>query len=157
MNPIQQIVAYFCLHYPYAGDLSNARITKLVYLADWYSALADSRTLTGINWVFNHYGPYVDDVISNVSLSPNFDVIQTQTSFGSSKSIVSYYGPDISGDLPARTRQILDLVITKTQNLYFNDFISYVYSTYPVQAQARYANLDLVALAQEYRNLPNNN
>ncbi|WP_322804468.1 Panacea domain-containing protein [Vibrio alfacsensis] len=157
MNQIQQIVAYFCIHYPYATELSNARMTKLVYLADWFSALADNTTLTEINWVFNHYGPYVDDVINNVSLNPHFSIIRTQTNFGSPKSVVSYFGQDITEHLPVRTRQILDLVINKTQDLYFNDFINYVYSTYPVRAQDRYANLNLVALAQEYRNLPMNN
>lgn len=157
MNKIQLIAAYFCLNYPSFSELSNARITKLVYLSDWYSALADNETLTDINWLFNHYGPYVDDVISNVSFNPYFNVTQMQTSFGSQKSVVSYLGRDVTPLLTTRTRQILDLVITKTKNLYFNDFIDYVYSTYPVRAQNRYATLDLIALAQEYKTTSNKN
>ena len=156
MIPIQQIIAYYCINYPYPNELSNARLTKLVYLADWFSALADRQTMTHINWVFNHYGPYVDDVINSVSFNPNFSITSTRTNFGSSKKIVSYLGPNISTDLPLRTRQILDLVIDKTKDMYFDDFINYVYSTYPVRAQNRYSELDLVSLAIEYRNQPIN-
>ncbi len=85
MNPIQIITAYYCLNYSYPGELSNARLTKLVYLADWFSALADRKTMTNIEWVFNHYGPYVDDVINNVSFTPYFTIITTETAYGSSK------------------------------------------------------------------------
>ncbi len=46
------------------------------------------------------------------------------------KKVVSYQGPDISNDLNPRIRQILDLVIDKTKDMYFDDFINYVYSTY---------------------------
>ncbi|OEF21054.1 hypothetical protein A145_04925 [Vibrio splendidus 5S-101] len=159
MNSIQLIVAYYCLNYPYPSELSNARITKLVYLADWYSALGDGETLTNIQWLFNHYGPYVDDVINNVKFNSSFTVTPTQTTFGSEKSVISFRGMeiDVYGELSARTRQILDLVIEKTKDLYFNDFIDYVYSTYPVRAQNRYAVLNLVQLASEYKSLQNNN
>ncbi|OQQ07145.1 hypothetical protein BK411_13575 [Vibrio splendidus] len=157
MNPIQIITAYYCLNYSYPGELSNARLTKLVYLADWFSALADRKTMTNIEWVFNHYGPYVDDVINNVSFTPYFTIITTETAYGSSKKVVSYQGPDISNDLNPRIRQILDLVIDKTKDMYFDDFINYVYSTYPVRAQNRYSKLDLVALANEYLTNPINN
>lgn len=151
MNPIQLIVAYYCLNYPYSSELSNARVTKLVYLADWFSALADGKTLTNIQWLFNHYGPYVDDVISSVNYHPNFNILQMQTSFGSDKSVISYHGSnEILQFITPRSQQILDLVINKTKDLNFNDFINYVYSTYPVRAQNRYATLDLVALAHEY-------
>ncbi|MEZ5578109.1 MAG: hypothetical protein R3F40_00950 [Candidatus Competibacteraceae bacterium] len=31
----------------------------MIYLADWFSSLADGKKLTDIEWLFNHYGPYV--------------------------------------------------------------------------------------------------
>lgn len=72
MNKLQKIIAYFCIRYPYKGELSKARLTKLVYLADWFSALIDDHQLTDIDWLFNHYGPYVDDVFEVASRSPDF-------------------------------------------------------------------------------------
>lgn len=151
MNKLQRIVAYLCIHYPHGSELSKARLTKLVYLADWYSALADEKTLTNIDWVFNHYGPYVDDVVESVARHDGFSIDRTQTMYGSDKWIISYDGDeDEPESLNNRTKQILDLVIKKTKNMYFNEFIDYVYSTYPVQAQDRYSNLDLVTLADEF-------
>lgn len=151
MNKLQSMVAYLCRNYPYKGELSKARLTKLVYLADWFSSLADDRQMTRIQWLFNHYGPYVDDVINAVAVSPDFSVSHEQTVYGTEKNLVVYNGAGDDIQLSPREKQILDLVISKTQSMYFNDFIDYVYSTYPVQANNRYSYLDLVGLAREYK------
>ena len=152
MNKIQNILAYLCMHYPHKGELSKARLTKLVYLADWFSSLADSKQLTGIKWLFNHYGPYVDDITTNVAFHGSFKMTAEQTVYGTPKYLIQYFGDGSDISLSKRERQILDLVIDKTKSLYFNDFIDYVYSTYPVQSNNRYSYLDLVKLADEYRN-----
>ena len=55
MNNLENVIAYFCLHYPHKRELSKARLTKLVYLADWFSALIFRRQITNINWIFNHF------------------------------------------------------------------------------------------------------
>lgn len=157
MNRLQSIIAYFCLNYPYPSELSNSRLTKLIYLADWVSALADGQQLTEIEWLFNHYGPYVDDVIDTVEYSRRyFSLHNDYNAFGSNKNVISFndaYAEDIR--LSVRDRQILNLVIDRTKGKYYNEFIDYVYSTYPVQSQNRYSNLDLVRLANEYRHLNN--
>ncbi|MEZ5576726.1 MAG: DUF4065 domain-containing protein [Candidatus Competibacteraceae bacterium] len=59
MNRLQNIMAYFGIEYPHKFELSKARLTKMIYLADWFSSLADGKKLTDIEWLFNHYGPYV--------------------------------------------------------------------------------------------------
>ncbi|MDX7827491.1 Panacea domain-containing protein [Aeromonas caviae] len=156
MNKLQKIIAYFCVKYPHKGELSKARLTKLVYLADWFSALIDDRQLTDIDWLFNHYGPYVDDVVEVASRSPYFSIVSEQTMYGSDKYLISFNGYFDENSLPYRERQILDFVINKTKHLYFNDFIDYVYSTYPVESRNRYSRLDLVSLAREYNDLTSN-
>lgn len=153
MNRLQNIIAYFCVFYPYSEELSNSRLTKLVYLADWFSSLADNKQLTNIDWLFNHYGPYVDDVKDAVLSSRDFTFHQDQNVFGSNKTIINFIGLPNSINLTARDRKILDLVIEKTKGKYYNEFIDYVYSTYPVQSKNRYSSLDLVNLANEYRKL----
>lgn len=155
MNRLQSIIAYFCLNYPYPDELSNSRLTKLVYLADWVSALADNRQLTDIHWLFNHYGPYVDDIRETVLYSYNFSLNNDQNAFGSSKNVIRFNGSVEDIRLSGRDMRILDLVIEKTKGKYYNEFIDYVYSTYPVQSQNRYSTLDLVKLANEYRHLQN--
>ncbi|KHD07581.1 hypothetical protein PN36_31940 [Candidatus Thiomargarita nelsonii] len=151
MNKLQNIIAYFCVNYPHKGELSKARLTKLVYLTDWFSALVDDKKLTNINWVFNHYGPYVDDVVNSATKSEGFILSKEQTIYGSDKYLIGFNGLFDKESLSIREREILDAVINKTKSLYFNDFIDYVYSTYPVTSKNRYSELDLVSLAKEYK------
>ena len=155
MNRLQRIIAYFCLNYPYPNELSNSRLTKLIYLADWLSSLADRRQLTAINWLFNHYGPYVDDIKNTVIFSDNFLLQNDQNMYGSSKNMIKFLGNPNEIFLTDRDISILNLVIEKTKGKYYNEFVDYIYSTYPVQSQNRYSNLDLVDLAEEYRNRSN--
>lgn len=150
MSNLKEVMSYFCLNYPHPNELSNARLTKLVYLADWFNSLVYGRQATDINWIFNHYGPYVDDIIDTARQENIFTITSTQNYYGDNKNIISCdrnYKPLISNE----TKSVLDFVIEKTKSMYFNDFIDYIYSTYPISSQSRYINLDLVGLAQEYK------
>ncbi|VEB27317.1 Uncharacterized phage-associated protein [Actinobacillus lignieresii] len=157
MNIIESIVAYLCIHYPYSGELSKTRLTKLVYLADWFSALAFNRQMTNINWVFNHYGPYVDDVIDTVSSNGNFSIEYSLNYYGTERTTISFNGLEENINLTEIEQKTLDLVISKTSPMYFNDFIKYVYSTYPIVNSNRYSHLNLVELAKECREQDNLN
>lgn len=143
-------MCYFCQNYPYRDELSNSRLTKLVYLSDWFSCLLYGKQLTEIRWVFNHYGPYVDDIIDTARQDRLFVISNSQNFYGDNKLIISCdenYQPMIS----IKEKNIIDFVIEKTKSMYFNEFIDYVYSTYPISSQQRYLNLDLVSLAREYK------
>ena len=63
MARIKNVTAYLCAKYPHKDELSKARVTKLVYLADWKSAQQNQKQLTKIDWYFHNYGPYVDAVV----------------------------------------------------------------------------------------------
>jgi len=151
MNQLHSIMAYFCIHYPHKSELSKARLTKLVYLADWFSALLNKHKATNINWVFNHYGPYVDDVSNLAQRDENFSIVPEKTVYGGDKYVISYSGDDVDSALSDQEKAILNAIIEKTESMYFNDFIDYVYSTYPISSNERYTNLDLVALANRYK------
>lgn len=155
MNNLENVIAYFCLHYPHKRELSKARLTKLVYLADWFSALIFRRQITNINWIFNHYGPYVDDIARTVSYNNNFRVINTFTQFNTEKSIIYYIGRKDNITISNDEVSILNFVIEKTKNFYFDEFIDYVYSTYPISSNERYSELNLVQLAEQFRNINN--
>lgn len=151
MKKLQQIIAFFCVNYPHKEELTKARLTKMVYLADWFSALLDGKQLTDIKWVFNHYGPYVNDVVDTAHSTSGFEVEQRNTMYGSYKYVISYNGLETDLALSAREVSILNTVIDKTKTMYFNDFVDYVYSTYPVKKKERYSYLDLVGLAEIYK------
>lgn len=152
MDDLVDVMAFLCINYPYPAELSDARLTKMVYLADWFSALASDSQITNIHWYFNHYGPYVRDIYNLAVHSLEFEVLEEETTFGSSKTLIRYVGDPSHIQLTSYAERILNLVIEKTQSLYFNDFIDYVYATYPIQSKERYAYLDLPMLATQYKN-----
>ena len=57
------------------------------------------------------------------------------------------YIPSIS----CEEKLIIDRVIEVTKDKTWDQFITFVYSTYPIVNSERYSQLDLVALAQEYK------
>lgn len=149
-NNLEKIIAYICQEYPYKDELSDARLTKMVYLTDWFSLLVNDQQATEINWVFNHYGPYVSDVYEAAKDNGNFVVKNKTTIYGNNKKIINYVG-EASINLEPLIKSVIDTVIDKNKSMYFNDFIDYVYSTYPVKNNDRYSILDLPMLAKEYR------
>lgn len=150
MNKLQNIIAFICANYPHKSELTKARVTKLVYLSDWFSALLDKKQLTEIEWVFNHYGPYVDDVVDAAHSAFGFKIEHQNTMYGTSKYVLSYNGDEESIKLEERDKEILNAVMEKTKTMYFNQFVDYVYSTYPVKTKERYSTFNLVKLAEDY-------
>jgi hypothetical protein len=148
MNRLEQVMAYICQAYPFKDELSDARLTKLVYLTDWFHAIYTGEQATEIKWIFNHYGPYVRDVYDLASNSYNFRIDFSQNYYGDSKAIIYYVGMSIR--LDKNSEIIINRIIDKTKSMYFNEFIDYVYSTYPIKNNDRYSILDLSRLASEY-------
>lgn len=151
MKRLQSIIAFLCMNYPHKSEITKARLTKMVYLADWFSAVLDSKQLTEIEWVFNHYGPYVDDVVETAISTPGFKTEPQFTAYGSPKLVISYNGTEENIQLDKRDKDILSAVIEKTNIMNFNNFLEYVYSTYPVKTKERYSTFDLVSLARKYK------
>ncbi|EPH6097746.1 Panacea domain-containing protein [Vibrio cholerae] len=151
---ISNFIKYLLKNYPYKSELSASRLTKMLYLADWKSAIEESKQLTDAKWHFNHYGPYVDDFIKIAKDDSDIKVYSTQTIFGGGKQQVelrSDFNRDI--ELEKNEKKILDFVIESTKSKNYEDFIKLVYSTYPVVSSSKYNDLDLVKMAQEYREI----
>lgn len=149
MKKLRSIIRYFCAKYPHSQELSNARLTKMVYLADWESAKKNQKQMTGIDWYFNNYGPFVDDVREASLEDTKINVISTTNMYGMRKTQMEFKGESGEWDLDVAEISILDSVINVTAPKYWNDFIRYVYSTYPIKNNPRYSSLDLVLLSQE--------
>ncbi len=147
---LHDLMAILYSRISHKADLSKARFTKLVYLVDWKMSQRHGRTISNIEWLFNHYGPYVDDVINLARDSTDFDIIVTRNAYGSIKEQV-YFSGDIynCNSLDNDEFQVVESVVQETDPLYFNDFIHHVYSTYPVRNSNRYSVLDLPKMAQK--------
>ncbi len=151
MAELSDVLVYFCLRYPNKSELSKARLTKMVYLADWKSAIDHGRQLTDIRWQFNYYGPYVDDVIRIAKSDQRLLVTQTTNSYGEPKEVIAVQDGVSEPPLQTEDKAILDFVIDGTAPKSWSDFISLVYSTYPIITQLKFSELNLITLAQEYK------
>lgn len=151
MTHLTDVLVYL-LRAVYRQELPNSRLTKMVYLADWRHAIMFHRQITSICWVFNHFGPYVPDVLDAARTHPDiFAIRQGSTSFGNLKNDVRLIDPSYVPSLEPDERVSLDHVVTSTSKLSYDEFVRLVYSTYPVLRTDRLAAMDLVSLADEYR------
>lgn len=150
MGSLRDVLAYICRHYPHQDQLSNARVTKMVYLADWRSAIKRGKQVTDISWVFDHYGPFVYDILDTAREDPAFEVRATRNAYGAPKDLLRVAHDASYPSLEQDEKDILDFVIDSTADKNWGEFIHLVYSTYPILAQERYARLDLEDLAKEY-------
>jgi hypothetical protein len=154
MTILKEALAYILKNYPQnmAHELSNARVTKMLYLADWHQAINRGNQITSINWYFDNYGPYVNDVRAEAEANPSlFKIMWTNNMYGQPKLMLGLndrsYVPNISPEV----KSSLDHVLEQTQKMYWDSFIKLVYSTYPITSSDRYSQLDLINKASEYR------
>ncbi|QIC74130.1 SocA family protein [Acinetobacter indicus] len=139
-NSLTDLIKYFCSKYPHAQELSKARLTKMIYLADWENYQVNKEQISNINWYFDNFGPYVTDVIDAAYTDPEIRVVSTRTIYGTDKTLIEYKGEPPR--LDENTISILDKVIDETKPLSWKSFIDYVYSTPPIKQSTRYNHLD---------------
>jgi len=153
-NKILNIMKYFLKNYPHKSELSASRLTKMVYLSDWKSAIENEKQLTDALWHFHHYGPYIDDFLKLAFDDKDIEVEETINMFGNKKQLIKLkesFQEEIN--LPDETKKILDFVISSTKQKNYEDFIKLVYSTYPVISSNRYSDFNLVQMAKNYKEI----
>ncbi len=154
MDKLKDLIAYIAQNYPIKEELSNARLTKIVYLSDWHQALNHQRQITNIDWYFDNYGPYVPDVIRKAQEFPNlFECESTNNMYGKSKTLVRIKDSSFLVELSKEETKSADHIIEITKSLNWNDFIQLIYSTYPITSSTRYSALNLIEKASEYKNI----
>lgn len=153
MSSLIDIAYYICQNYPYKDELSKARLTKMVYLSDWKSCLVQDRQLTNIEWFFDNYGPFVDDINDEIEKRPDLiNITHTLNYYGSGKTLYSISKTEYIPSLDESDKRILDEVIEKTKTMHWDNFITFIYSTYPIATSQRYSKLNLLEKAHEYKN-----
>lgn len=152
MAAIKDSLAYLLSKYPHAQEQSNARVTKMLYLADWYHCLQTGRQVTDVSWFFDNYGPFVNDVKATAERNPElFEVAESSNDRGKPKTVVRLKNEHFRPQLTQSEMDAIDHVVNVTSKLYWNDFIKTIYGTYPIVSSPRYTNLDLKKKALEYR------
>jgi len=152
MADLRDIMAYLIRRSPVKSVLSNARLTKLVYLADWRHTLRHGRQVSDIRWVFDNYGPFVWDIKNTAAENEKiFSIKATENALGGSKTLITLRDDEYEPVLMREEKESLLHAIRKTSHLGWDAFIRLVYSTYPIISSERYSRLDLRELAGEYR------
>lgn len=151
MTNLEILIRYILLNYPNIGELSKPRLVKLIYLIDWKYTIENGKQFTNINWYFNHYGPYVNDIIDLMRDQPNvFQVKSYNNQYeGITDKFLLLDKSPVS--LTSEVKNITDLFIDYTYKLTWSNFISLVYSSYPIKTSLKYTNLDLVKMSIEFK------
>lgn len=145
-HKLRSVMRYIVKNYPYPNDLTKTRITKLVYLVDWENVKKYGNQMTSIEWYFDHYGPYVSDVLDEADEDKNISIKSTISNFGTVKYIVKPKKDKNEltyDDLSENDMNIINKVIKDTKDYYWNEFIDYVYETEPIKNNTKYQTLDL--------------
>ena len=155
MGNLIDVIAYIIKKIPSKDDLSNARTTKMIYLADWRHAITCGSTITAINWYFDNYGPFVWDIKQTAEENPDiFTIKATATPYGNPKLLLGLKDNNFNPQLSHDEKRSLDHVIEMTKDLPWSQFIRLVYSTFPIITSERYTYLDLANKAIEYSKYP---
>lgn len=147
---LKDIIYYFLKK---SWELPNARITKLVYLLDWEYSLKYGNQVTNIEWFFDYYWPFVKDV-ENV-IYENENIFLEKIYYNSLWNKSKFFSIKGKNDwqLDSNVYEIMNKILEETKNFTFNDFIKYVYSTYPVYKTRQFNKLNLKELAKEFNSL----
>ena len=154
MASIKDIVAYILAKYPknMSEELSNARVTKMVYLADWRNCLRGKGQISNISWYFDNFGPFVWDIKDAVkSANDIFSISNLPNAFGAPKTLFALTDESYIPELSSSEKKSIDHIIEVSSKKNWNDFIKLVYSTYPISSSERYSKLDLPSQAKEYQ------
>lgn len=155
MACLKMIMAYICKCYPLRDELSKARLNKMIYLADWKFAIENQSQISNIDWVYNNYGPYVDDIEYVAKTDDWFEMINTCNCYGNKKTIIGLTRDILDEELQLyeTEKNCLNHVIQTTRSLNWTSFINLVYSTYPIISSTKKDNLNLVQIALQYNRI----
>lgn len=154
MSDLADIIAYTISKYPetLGHELSTARLTKMIYLADWHSCLHRGKQITSIRWFFDNHGPFVWDVKEAAENRPDlFEIKYVPNIYGSTKRQFQLKNRNYKPSLTPEEKKSIDYIIDVTKKLYWAEFIKLVYSTHPITSSERHTFLDLKHAAKEYQ------
>lgn len=150
MSELKDILIYIINSYPNKNELSNARLTKIVYLCDWYNLVHHNSQVSSIRWYFDNYGPFVWDIYNEASSNDAFKIEVATNYFGTEKKIISLKTSN-NAELKDDEMHSINKVIDATKNLNWSEFINLVYSTYPILTSEKYTHLNLKNKLKEFK------
>jgi hypothetical protein len=146
---LRSLVAYIVARARDRGvTLNRTKLVKLLYLIDVERVRGRREPLTGLDWVFFHYGPYAFELIDTLEtmegnelvVSPWHDSVLYRAAPGA---------PD-GDDWNASTRSTVDRILDRWAPRDLNEVLDYVYfHTGPMVEAQRGQRLDLALARQD--------
>jgi Protein of unknown function (DUF4065) len=122
--------------------LNQTKLVKLLYLIDVERVASGRKALTGLRWVFYHYGPYALELPDTLKLMEGSEVIVDD--WHDSKLYRAAPGASSGDEWPSGTRSLVDGVIRHYASLDLNELLDIVYfHTSPMKGAVRGEPLDL--------------
>lgn len=140
MAETNQALAYIASVADRRVPLTVLRITTLLYMSDWRSALQLKRQITDVNWV----QPFV------IKMSEVFHRLHAE--MGVTIKDDQIFGAPVTGSPPLSdaARGCIDFVLLSESRMGWTEFFRLAYSTYPMFSQPAQATLNLIELAEKY-------
>lgn len=156
MTELLPILKYLHINYSDACcecSVSMSRLVKMLYLADWKSAIDHGEPLTSVQWWIDDCGPNTNEVLNCLKDNPEHFLLDfSLDEHGNIKVSVALCNTEDSIDtLSEDCRNTLDFVLSTMSRLSWTEVTRLVISTYPMITQATGSDLDLAALAKEHR------
>jgi endonuclease/exonuclease/phosphatase (EEP) superfamily protein YafD len=140
-------IAHIIINIVGPGTLPVLRLTTLLYLSDWRSAIKLKRQITDIAWV----QPFVAKMPEIVQF-----LEQDKSDFtllSGPQPEVMFTGNPLSGILSVEARTCVDFVLRSETNKSWPELFRLAYSTYPMFSQPAQSSLDLVLLSELYERM----
>lgn len=125
------------------AQISTIRLVKLLYLIDLDHYIRHKKTLTEIDWVYYHYGPYffaLDDILRSASI--DLDAREVETTSGKGFTFRIFDEQDISKLVEYATEQQINRIIKKWALEDTTAILEFVYNTPPIKSGTRGTPLD---------------
>ncbi len=124
--------------------LNRTKLVKLLYLIDVERVRGRGRPLTGLRWIFFHYGPYAYELIDTLTEMEGRELVASP--WHDSVLYRAAPGAPDGDDWNAGPRRTVDHVIERFAPLDLNELLDYVYfRTEPMTNAAREQPLNLLS------------
>jgi hypothetical protein len=122
--------------------LNQTKLVKLLYLIDVERIASARQALTGLRWVFFHYGPYALELPETLEPMEGSQVIVGE--WHNAKLYRAAPDAPTGEDWPPGTRTLVDSVLRRYASMELNELLDFVYfQTAPMRGAIRGEPLDM--------------
>lgn len=144
---IDSVLTFIILNYS-KSSISVFRLIRIVFLAEWYSAIIQKETLSSSVWYRRNFGPDSDDVTK--SLLNLKDIYLEQNNDDIDGISISVFRTDnlYNCNLSALERSIVNLAMKHAKEFDFIELDNYIENLFPMKNTAINAEINLKDLAK---------